>query len=137
MIQLCQISQCATWGMGEYHRQKISVTMGKNILVRQASCHEALIDMHHLDESDIVFKRDDPVFGRIEEIIIFKNKQVYLWCKEWPVLWLESSLNAYCVEEGTEYRLERSENLRDFKPFALWRDYKCNETYIALRHMFV
>lgn len=80
----------------------------------------------------------DILFGCIKEILILNNDQVYLWCEIWQTLWLEESLNAYCVCEGSSnYKLINTDDLPDPKPFSLWLDYKTNFCYIVLRHMIL
>lgn len=87
-------------------------------------------------DSGVETDNGDILFGRIKEIIL-NNDKVYLWCEVWQT-WLQESLNAYCVCEGSaDYKLINTDDLPDSKPFSLWLDYKTNFCYIVLRHMIL
>lgn len=55
-----------------------------------------------------------PLFGRIVQVVN-NNDEVYLYCKDYESLFLDESLNAYCVEEGNNYGLVAVKDLRDRK----------------------
>lgn len=77
-------------------------------------------------------------FGYIEELIILKDDQLWVWCKEWQRVGYNESLNAYAVSQNTDsYKLINTDELCDLKPFALWSDFKTNLSYIVLRHVLI
>ncbi|KYN22560.1 hypothetical protein ALC57_05086 [Trachymyrmex cornetzi] len=103
MIRLCQISQCCTWGMGKNIRPKLCCTNGANKLVTLILSKPELIKMG-FDDHDEVFccknvefegtsyriglsivlksginiKCNLPIFGKIEEIVILENEEIFL-----------------------------------------------------------
>lgn len=161
MTNLCQLSQCSTWGTNKLPRTKLNFDQKEQIQVVDTHLKEKLKELHFKD-TDCVFRvnkiniygteyrndffvgidnrvnREDGnvIFGCIKEMIVIKDN-VYFWCPEWPVQWLNDSLNAYCVDETNQYCLVNSNDLYDYKPFSLWSDYKTDFSYIVLRHMLL
>jgi len=87
-------------------------------------------------DNGIETKDGKVIFGRIKEIIILDDN-VYFWCEEWPEIWFNESLNAYCVDKSDQTCFINASELCDSKPFSLWFDFKTNFSYIALRNMLL
>jgi len=162
MINICQISQCAIWGTGESpaESRKLEYSMRDHMKVAYAQSKSQLYELG-LGNDDYIFKFDrmiihgieyrtelfvaidsgaksddgNIVFGCIKEILLINNNQIYLWCEEWHTLYLEQSLNGYCICQHSEFRLINIDHLPDPKPFSIWLDYRTKSSYIVLRHM--
>ncbi|XP_036148433.1 uncharacterized protein LOC118647499 [Monomorium pharaonis] len=163
MINICQILQCATWGTDKSLLKSNKFEYLKREYVKVAHALSRIeLNKLELENDNYIFKLNriivheieyrngfvaidsgvetdngDILFGRIKEIIL-NNDKVYLWCEIWQTLWLQESLNAYCVcESSVDYKLINTDDLPDSKPFSLWLDYKTNFCYIVLRHMIL
>jgi len=162
MINHCQISQCATWGLGTKPREKIKYTKSETVKIGHTLSKVKLSEIGLRDEDYVIKvnkieiygieyrvglfvaidggKEDDngdPKFGYIKEILLFEKEQVYLWCEVWFVLWIAEELNAYCVDPSSCFKLININDLCDLKPFSLWMDYKSSYCYIVLRHILL
>ncbi|KAJ8681995.1 hypothetical protein QAD02_017787 [Eretmocerus hayati] len=130
MIDLAQTKQAAVWGGKEVALGAFDYSHAKEVCVVQTLSKEKLmhdISLRENDKVEIVSKisihgaeflrnsfvalenwidaekhNGTMIFGRILEIVIYKKDQVYLYCEEWPVQYLEESLNAYAVIKGDQ-----------------------------------
>lgn len=162
MIRLCQISHCCMWGMDEDPRPKLITTNRALTLVSLASSKSELIKMGlaHCDkvfrckcmelygityriglsvvlESSLNSESHLPTFGKIQEIIILENEEVYLLCKLWNTQYIHERLNAYCVQQSQQYVFTKIDKLIHEKPISEWKDYGENQSFFVLRHMLL
>jgi len=85
-----------------------------------------------------VQKISEITFGCIQELIILKDNELWLWCEEWQYLGYNESLNAYLVHPKLDsFRFINTDELCDLKPFALRTDFKTNLSYIVLHHILL
>ena len=70
----------------------------------------------------------NPVFATIMKIYI---------CESDVTLGYEHSLNSLSVASGLNVILISADDLKDVKPFALWRDYCSTGNFITLRHILI
>ncbi|KYQ46978.1 hypothetical protein ALC60_00120 [Trachymyrmex zeteki] len=159
MIRLCQISQCCKWGMGKNIRPKLCCTNGAKKLVTLTLSKLELIKMG-FDDHDEVFccknvqfegilyriglsivlksgfntKCNLPNFGKIEEIVILENEEIFLWCQLWTTLYLHERLNAYHVQLSEQYEFIKIDKLIHEKPISEWQYYGEDLSYFVLRH---
>lgn len=87
-------------------------------------------------DSEANNERNMPIFGRIDGIFVIAE-EVYLYCKEYISEYVDESVNAYCIAEGSPFKLVNTEGLADCKPFSAWKDFTSNINYLCLRHMLV
>lgn len=160
MARLCQISQSSYWGLDNQLPLKLKCEKGSNKFVKETLCRKNLLELGFSD-SDTVFVADkiilfgtayyinffiaiendfvsgfDPVFAKIVEIVILHD-EVHFYCQKWQTVGLHSKLNAYHIVSSDNYCLIDHSTLSDFKPFALWYDYKNLESFISLRHVLL
>lgn len=161
LIKSAQIYQTAVWGMNTSPRQKLKCIHGEKILVAFTESKDYLLKNGYQLEKEILkidsveiygikYQKNDivaidsgiphldgyPVFGMIEEIVADEHDQIYFLCKEWNSIRMEEALNAWEVEEVSESRFIKVDELCDTKPFCLWRDYNTDSSYISLRFRF-
>lgn len=162
LAKMAQFQQCSVWGDGKsVNREKIKYGNGvKKNIGKLASCNEFLdcgfektatvttcksvdvygsiykLSLFVALDSGLGTPQDLPIFGEIQEIIILDDK-VLLYCREWPALYLEETLNAYCLEKTEKHSLILTDNLKDCKTFSIWNDYIDENSYICLRHILI
>ncbi|KAJ8668564.1 hypothetical protein QAD02_010227 [Eretmocerus hayati] len=163
MINLAQMKQAAIWGGSELPLKAINYSGAKKVKVAQTLSKEKLMSQigllasssvetvtrvelfgsEYLKKSFIVLdnwikaeeNRGTMVFGRILEFVIHQKDTIYILCEEWPVSYLEESLNANVVTKSNTTRLVTLDMLYDHKPLSLWKDYHTDNRYISLRHL--
>ncbi|KAJ8673824.1 hypothetical protein QAD02_005086 [Eretmocerus hayati] len=163
IINLAQMEQAAIWGGSELPLKAVDYSGAKKVRVVQTLSKEQLISQVGLSANSFVEtvsrvnlfgsdflrnsfivldnwvtaekNRETLIFGRVLEIVIHEKNQVYIFCEEWPVSYLEESLNANVVTKSNRTRLVSLDMLYDHKPFSLWKDYQTNNKYISLRHL--
>lgn len=158
----CQLSQCAVWGTNEEPRIKLKYVNGSKVYVENTYCWQQLYHMKYqskdkiikVDKAEVysieyrkglfvaldsgVQKNSEITFGCIQELIILKDNELWLWCEEWQYLGYNESLNAYLVHPKLDsFRFINTDELCDLKPFALWTDFKTNLSYIVLHHILL
>lgn len=162
LAKMCQFEHCSIWDSKKFViREKIKFGSGvKTTINNLASCQKFLdygyeknvsvtkcksvevygsvykISLFVALDSGTGTAHGLPTFGEIEEIIILNDK-VILYCRDWPSLHLEESLNAYCIEKGDSHSLILTDNLKDCKTFTIWHNYIDNDSYICLRHILI
>ena len=162
MIRLSQIFQCVVWGSGDAPRKKITCTKGQTILVENCLGREYLKKMGIADNVNVFetskveiygvqyqsgwhvaiksgreTESGNPVFAKIIIIYICEFDRVYFLCREWETVGYERSLNSYNVTSGLNIILISADDLKDIKPFTLWRDYCSTRNFITLRHILI
>ena len=79
-----------------------------------------------------------PMFGKILNIFVVHDSEVYFFCQDYDTLYLEESLNSYRISELSTCRLIKCEDLCDRKPLNVWKDYTGSDNkYICLHHMLL
>lgn len=162
MIRLSQISQCVTWGSNDAPRKKIICSKGQTVLVKNCQGCKYLKVVGIADNANIFetskveiygvqyrsgwhvavksgreTESGNPVFATIMKIYICESDRVYFLCREWETLGYECSLNSFSVASGLNIILISADDLKDVKPFALWRDYCSTGNFITLRHILI
>lgn len=61
----------------------------------------------------------------------------FIFCVVNGKLGYERSLNSFSVASGLNIILISADDLKDMKPFALWRDYYSTGNFITLRHILI
>lgn len=158
----CQLSQCAVWGINEEPRTKLKYVNGSKVYVENTYCYQQLYHMKYHSKDKIIkvgkaevydteYRKDlfvaidsgvqqnsKMTFGCIQELIILKDNELWLWCEEWQYLGYNESLNAYLVHPKLDsFRFINTDELCDLKPFALWTDFKTNLSYIVLLSSYI
>lgn len=162
MIRLSQISQCVTWGSGDAPRKKITCSKGQTVLVKNCQGREYLKVVGIADNTNVFetskveiygvqhrsrwhvavksgreTESGNPMFAKIMKIYICESDKVYFLCHEWETLGYEHSLNSFSVASGLNVILISADDLKDVKPFTLWRDYCSTGNFITLRHILI
>lgn len=80
-----------------------------------------------------------PIFGKIKEIIIGKQSQVFLRTVICATISLDPDLNAYCVESDAAEKIDfrTTTRLADYSTFCTWKDPKSKALFISLRHILL
>ncbi|KAJ8678856.1 hypothetical protein QAD02_014643 [Eretmocerus hayati] len=124
LMKMNQINQSAIWGTNEPPREKVEGKAGDTVRVRATLGKDLLVSQLGYSESHAVRKCDNirvygiqytlnlmvairgpssdddcPLFGKIKEIVVNEYDLVFLVCKNFKTVYLEESLNSYCVEE--------------------------------------
>lgn len=160
LAKIVQLSQCSIWGSDkEIIRQKVVFNhsihksveevdgsviflqngFDKNAKVIITNSVEVYGTAYKLNQfvvldSGLGTAKNMPIFGEIMEITVI-NDQVFLYCLRWPAIYLEETLNAYCIEKDSNFSLILTDSLSDCKPFSIWNDYRDCTSYICLRHI--
>lgn len=160
LAKMCQLHQCRIWNSDNIEvREKVKFTRCVDMKIKDLVCcnlfqkigfleTDSMIQTDKVEVYGVVYKighfvsldsgmgtdKNLPIFGEIKEIAI-KNQQVYLCCLEWSALYLEESLNAYCIEKGSKCSIILTDNLSDVKTFSIWKTYCDDNSYICLRHI--
>lgn len=161
MIRLSQISEYVIWGSDDAVRKKIICSKGETVLVKNCQGCEYLKVVGIADNVNI-FETSQveiygvqyrsghvaaksgretesgiPVFAKIMKIYIYESDRVYFLCREWKTLGYERSINSFSVASGLDIILISADDLKDIKPFALWRDCCSIGNFITLRHILI
>lgn len=75
-------------------------------------------------------------FGRIDEIIILENDQVYLKLIIFNTTHFDVDVNAYCIDINPEngYSFTNTSDLEFCYPFSPWKKLTSDNLFISLRH---
>lgn len=158
-----QPAQSSNWGSVGERINKLDVLSSKTINVGDTRSRQNLVALGYTNQHQVLCcrsvklngvefrkglfvvletssKRIDrlTLFGRIEEIIVLRNDEVYLLTSVCNTLCFDADVNAYCVQPnstGNNEKFLEPSTLPYYKPLCYWKKPISEALYISLRHM--
>lgn len=152
-------------GGGDVKLKRTHSVNGKLLHVQETQSREFLLELGYVDIDDVfrsksvkingvefrpglfvclevaVKQRENlPIFGKIIEIIILRENEVYLLIFRCKTTIFDPYFNAFCIELGNEdhgLHFVSVSSLAHFQPFSSWTEPISNGLYISLRHIIL
>ncbi|XP_036138783.1 uncharacterized protein LOC118644388 isoform X2 [Monomorium pharaonis] len=165
LIRVCQCVQSAKWGAGDVKLERTHSASGKMLYVQETQSREFLLKLGYVDvdnifrsknvkingvefrpglfvclEAAVKQKENLPTFGKIKEIILLRENEVYLLIFRCKTIIFDPYFNAFCIElENADYASHfiSVSSLAHFQPFCSWTESISNGLYISLRHIIL
>lgn len=164
LIRVSQCGQSAKWGSKNVKIFRLQALNGKSTPVEITQSRDGLHHLGYVDTDkvfcsksvkvngveyrpglfvclEVAHVRVDnlPLFGRIQEIVVLGDTEVYLKISVCTSIF-DTDLNAYRIEFGKphgSFRFIGTSDLAYFKPFCCWTLSTSDGLYISLRHILM